>query len=138
LDRFGAVAREHERPMLAREHGRDHLLVHDVVFGNEDVHVGQRNGGLLDRGGGSDGRSQLQRQLEAKKASFADGALRPQAATHQVYQSLADGESQAGSTEAASVGAIGLGEGIEDEVQFVGGNSDAGIFHGKEQEAGAG
>jgi hypothetical protein len=85
---------------------------------------GQRRSGQR---GGADVHGELER------APVADLALDPELAAHQLHQPARDGETEPRAPVAASGGAIGLRERVEDQPLRVGGDSDAGVAHGDVQ-----
>ncbi len=64
---------------------------------------------------------------ELEGAALAFDALDPDASAHHTDELRADGEPEAGAAELAAGRAVGLGEGLEDQVLLVGGDADAGV-----------
>jgi hypothetical protein len=62
---------------------------------------------------------------------LAEGALHPQVSTYEVHQPSGEREAQANAAVLAGRRAIGLGEGLEDQLPHGGENPDAGIAHGQ-------
>ena len=69
-----------------------------------------------------------------KYGAFAFLAFDPDVAAHHLRQFAADGEAEAGAAIFARGGSIDLGEGLEEAVDLVGGNADAGVTNGEEDE----
>ena len=77
------------------------------------------------RGVGSSGRRQ--RNAEPERRALAGPAVHADLAAHQLHESLADRQSQPRAAVLAGRGRIGLGERLEEPVDAVGGNADAGV-----------
>ena len=76
----------------------------------------------------------LQRNRHMKARALALLAFHPDIAAHHFGQLAADGQAQAGAAELAGGGGIDLREGLEEPVDLVRRNADAGVADGKEDE----
>ena len=76
-----------------------------------------------------------QRQFDDEAAAHAQLALDTNAPAHQLHQLARDGGAQAGAAETPAHRGIGLGEGIEDAFEAIGGDADAGVVHDQAQRA---
>ncbi|MNL36075.1 hypothetical protein D3C87_1581420 [compost metagenome] len=117
-------------PFLENGHGK--FLVDDVVLDQEDP---QRREGLGDELRDDLGlgivRANCQGHVEMEGATLADLAFQLDRATHQVNELPGNGEAQAGSAVLAGDRVVCLGEGVEDDVLFLGGDADAGVANGE-------
>ena len=60
-------------------------------------------------------------------AAPAELTFRPQLTGHEEGQLFADGQAQAGAAELAGIGTVGLFKAVENGLQLLGGDADAGI-----------
>ncbi len=74
---------------------------------------------------------------EKERAAHADRALHPDAPVHQLHELFGDSKAEPGTSVFARRRAVGLGEALEDGVQFFGGDSDARVRDCEPQIAGA-
>ena len=128
---FGAAAGLVHRHAVAFEQQLRYLAVHGVVFHQQ--HAAAAHGGFLHRRGRGQGR-QLgggaglgQRDDEGKRAARAQGALHRELPAHLGYQGPADAQAQAGAAKLPGGVGVGLGKLLEDALQLVGGNANAGV-----------
>ncbi len=77
----------------------------------------------------------LQRRGEGEHRALADRAGDLEAAPHGVDQPLGDRQAQARAAEPAGGGLVGLGEGLEQGGDLVGGDADAGVADAELQPA---
>src|SRR5262249_38803393 len=68
------------------------------------------------------------RQDEDEAAAFADRALGPNFPAMQRHQLARDRQAEAGAAVLARVAAVDLAEALEDHLEVLGGNADAGVF----------
>jgi hypothetical protein len=134
LDHGGAVRYRGERVAAARQQQLQQLQVLRHVVGRQ--HAQRRQGG-----GGAHARllrrkaRHHQRQHHVEGRAFSDDALGPDLPAHQFDQLLADRGPEAGAAETARHRGVGLGERVEDRLQALRGDADAGVLHGKVQHA---
>jgi hypothetical protein len=67
---------------------------------------------------------------EMERGALARDALHPHRAAHQLGQPLADGEAEAGAAVLARGRRVELAELLEQAVDAIGGDADAGVAHG--------
>ncbi|OEZ52482.1 hypothetical protein DUGA6_61160 [Duganella sp. HH105] len=132
--RGGAVAGPLQRvAALVHQQGQQLQVLRHVV-GRQHPQRRQRIGGALGAlAAVVAGRLQRQRQVEG--GAHALYAFGPQLAAHQRHQLAADGGAQAGAAEAPRHRRVGLREGIEDRLQPLRRDADAGVLHGDPQLA---
>ncbi|MCY1418006.1 hypothetical protein D9M71_335520 [compost metagenome] len=85
------------------------------------------------RGGGGKG---LQRQSDGEFAAVTEPGTDLQLALHHFAELTGQGQAQAGAAVLAGDAGVGLGEGLEDALQGVRGDADAGIAHADAHSAG--
>ncbi len=104
--------------------------VDGVVVDHEDVLAGELGG---NPGGGATRRhlGRLGDDREVERGAFALDALDPHRAAHQLGQSLADGEAEAGAAVLAGGRRVELAELLEQLVRPIGRDADAGVTHGE-------
>src|SRR6185312_7476082 len=71
-------------------------------------------------------RGRLDHQIEAESASRTDPARHFDVTSHELYVAAADRQAEPGATAALPLG--NLLEGLEDGLELIGGNADAGIL----------
>ena len=112
------------------EHAGDHSAVGRVVVHREDAHAGDvdrlgRSSSAVERRAGPASRSggEPERRPDARRALHAD------LAAHELDEAPADGQAQAGAAEAPRGGGVGLRERLEQHVELLGRDADAGVAH---------
>ena len=116
------------------EHAGDDLAVGRVVVHREDAHAGdvdrlealvgggQRRGVLLREAGG-----------EPERRAGARLALDADLAAHELDEAPADGQAEAGAAVPPRGGGVGLRERLEQHVELLGRDADAGVAHREAQ-----
>ena len=113
----------------------ENFAVGGVVVDDQHPATGERaveEFGRWRRRGGGEGDG------DPENGSFAGGADDTDGAAHQLGQAAGDGQPQAGATEAAGGGAVGLDEALEEIGLVRGGDADAGVLNLDAQVVGVG
>ena len=134
LDHLGGGAQRHGDHAPDGDEGFDHGANARMGDGDDERfalqnfirHERFRPGGLLERNGDLKGRA------------VTVFAFDPDVAAHELGELAADGEAEAGAAVLACGGGIDLREGLEELVDLVGGDADAGVADGKENKRFAG
>ena len=151
--RDGESSRASSRPSSPEDGGHDHvaiglegplqqLLRIRIVVDDEDRVDPVRNQPLLPVVDLGHGLRRLEgvhrgRQLDGEGRSLAELRADGDVATHHLAEASADGQTETGAAEVPGGRVIGLGELLEDVLQLVGGDADAGVADRQEDPVAA-
>ncbi len=110
------------------------LYVGRHIVHHQHAHLRQLQG-LTDVDHGSQGLAHGQRQTDRERGAHPQGAAHADAAAHQLDQLPRDGGAKTCATELPRGGRIGLCKGVEDALQMLRGDADAGVLHLDHQRA---
>ena len=92
--------------------------------------AGAASPGEARRGGGRGGEGNAGGHVQGEGRAGTAMAGGGEVAAHDLAKPLGDGQAEAGATEAPGGAGVGLGEGLEEAADLLGGHADAGVDYG--------